>query len=108
MTTPTPTQATPCSPGIIPTPHEFEVEAEVHLGRANGNVYQSVQGMYGFHDGRIFVRLKSKRFVVLDYSMVPDTVEWNAAKQLSYVKFLDTSGTALCSKADVSSRRREM
>lgn len=49
-------------------PKEFEEDADLRLGRANGNVYRRKPGIEGVHDGQIMVRLKKKRFLVLDYS----------------------------------------
>jgi len=49
-------------------PKEFEEDANLRLGRANGNVYRRKPGIEGVHDGQIMVRLKKKRFLVLDYS----------------------------------------
>ena len=50
---------------------EFSVDLEHNLGRANGNCYQRRPGIPGGHDGQIMVRLKKKRFIILDYSIVP-------------------------------------
>ncbi len=50
---------------------EFRHDLEVKLGRANGNVFIRKQGVEGHHDGQIMVRLKKKRFIILDYSIVP-------------------------------------
>lgn len=52
----------------------FEDIAERHLGKANGNVYHvrpANNGNENFppNDGVLMVRLKKKRFIVLDYSL---------------------------------------
>mmetsp|Transcript_7603 Transcript_7603/g.10919 ORF Transcript_7603/g.10919 Transcript_7603/m.10919 type:complete len:397 (+) Transcript_7603:657-1847(+) len=57
---------------ILPTPEEFAADENLRLGRANGNVYQRKPGVDGAHDGQIMVRLKKKRFIVLDYSLNPE------------------------------------
>ena len=49
-------------------PQEFLDDAQERLGRANGNVYKRTAGVEGVHDGQIMVRLKKKRWLVLDYS----------------------------------------
>lgn len=53
---------------VFHLPKEFEEDANLRLGRANGNVYRRKPGVEGVHDGQIMVRLKKKRFLVLDYS----------------------------------------
>eukprot|EP00521_Asterionellopsis_glacialis_P018355 CAMPEP_0195306194 /NCGR_PEP_ID=MMETSP0707-20130614/37076_1 /TAXON_ID=33640 /ORGANISM="Asterionellopsis glacialis, Strain CCMP134" /LENGTH=396 /DNA_ID=CAMNT_0040370405 /DNA_START=248 /DNA_END=1438 /DNA_ORIENTATION=+ len=57
---------------ILPTPEEFAPDENLRLGRANGNVYQRKPGVDGVHDGQIMVRLKKKRFIVVDYSLAPE------------------------------------
>mmetsp|Transcript_9693 Transcript_9693/g.13705 ORF Transcript_9693/g.13705 Transcript_9693/m.13705 type:complete len:419 (-) Transcript_9693:166-1422(-) len=67
------TPQTPTADGrvILPTPEEFSADENLRLGRANGNVYQRKPGVDGVHDGQIMVRLKKKRFIVIDYSLDP-------------------------------------
>jgi hypothetical protein len=60
---------------------EVSLEAEATLGRANGNVYYRRPGVDNVHDGQVMVRLKKKRFVLLDYSFEPTSVEINEAAQ---------------------------
>jgi len=57
---------------ILPTPDEFAGDENLRLGRANGNVYQRKPGVETAHDGQIMVRLKKKRFIVIDYSVSPE------------------------------------
>ena len=55
-------------------PAIFADDVENRLGRANGNVYISKSGVDQVHDGQIMVRLKKKRFIIIDYSMPFDSV----------------------------------
>ena len=48
---------------------EFAEDLDLRLGRANGNIYLRKPGVEGVHDGQVMVRLKKKRFVILDYSV---------------------------------------
>ena len=59
------------APTIFPSPKDLSEEAEDFLAGANGNFYLSQPGVEGVHDGRIMIRLKKKRFIVIDYSCVP-------------------------------------
>ena len=43
-----------------------------NLGSANGKYYQRIAGVEGVHDGQIMVRLNKKRFIIIDYSIVPN------------------------------------
>ena len=48
---------------------DFLHDAQHVLGRANGNLHRRIPPVPGVHDGQVMVRLKKKRFVVLDYTM---------------------------------------
>ncbi|VEU45197.1 unnamed protein product [Pseudo-nitzschia multistriata] len=50
---------------------EFAEDLDLRLGRANGNIYQRREGIEGVHDGQVMVRLKKKRFIIIDYGIVP-------------------------------------
>lgn len=58
---------------------EFAHDLEYKLGRANGNVFHRNPGVEGLHDGQIMVRLKKKRFIIIDYSIVPNSADIAAA-----------------------------
>ncbi len=58
---------------------EFAEDLDLRLGRANGNIYQRKQGIEGLHDGQVMVRLKKKRFIVMDYGIVPNEQDIQAA-----------------------------
>lgn len=79
---------------------ELAADAEANLGRANGNIYQRLPGVEGIHDGQVLIRLKKKRFVVLDYSIVPNEADLEAAKQTSNIKILNGAGTTVCKKPE--------
>lgn len=51
-----------------PGAEAFQDDLNGRLGRANGNVYVRVPGVPSVHDGQIMVRLKRKRFIVIDYA----------------------------------------
>ena len=72
-------------PTIILPIAEFANELEVKLGRANGNIYIRKPGVEGLHDGQIMVRLKKKRFVILDYAIIPNQADINYASVTSNV-----------------------
>ena len=75
---------------------EVSLEAETSLGRANGNVYYRRPGMDNVHDGQVMVRLKKKRFVLLDYSFAPSSVEINEAMQNPNVSIPTGAGVLKC------------
>ena len=58
---------------------EFAEDLDLRLGRANGNIYQRKPGIEGVHDGQVMVRLKKKRFIVIDYGIVPNEQDIQAA-----------------------------
>jgi hypothetical protein len=85
---------------IIPI-EEFAHDLEVKLGRANGNVYVRSPGVEGLHDGQIMVRLKKKRFIIIDYSIVPTPTDIAAAAvaphvMVGFVPFTASLFTILC------------
>jgi hypothetical protein len=51
-------------------PEDFADDAERCLGRENGNTYQRKPGLDNVHDCQIMVRLKKKRFIIIDYGKV--------------------------------------
>jgi len=77
----------------------YITEAESHLGKANGNVYHSRPGVEGVHDGQIMVRLKKKRFIVIDYSFEPTEEDTQLAAQTPHVKVLEGAGKRKCTMA---------
>ena len=47
----------------------YDELAEGKLGKVNGNIFQLRPAEVGGHDGVIMIRLKKKRFIVIDYSL---------------------------------------
>lgn len=52
---------------IILPYEDFAADAEKKLNFANGRIFQRKRGVKDVHDGQLMVRLKKKRFVILDY-----------------------------------------
>lgn len=67
---------------------EFEQEVEERLGRANGNIYHRRPGIEGLHDGQIMVRLKKKRYIIIDYGIIPNEADMQAAVLDTHIIFL--------------------
>lgn len=49
-------------------PYDMQYDVEHKLGRANGKIFIRQPGLEGKHDGQIMVRLKKKRFIIIDYT----------------------------------------
>lgn len=81
---------------------EFVHDAEVKLGRANGNVYIRRPGEEGLHDGQIMVRLKKKRFIVIDYSIVPSPADIALAAASPHMMVSNGAGKQKCGSQDCS------
>ena len=81
---------------VLISPEEFADDLELRLGRANGNVFQRKPGMEGVHDGQIMVRLKKKRFIVIDYGVVPTERDIQSAALNPHVCTPDGAGKQKC------------
>jgi hypothetical protein len=79
---------------------DFSDDLENNLGRANGNCYQRKPGIPNVHDGQIMVRLKKKRFIVIDYSIVPTPADLACASVISYINIPHGAGTQKCTAAN--------
>jgi hypothetical protein len=77
-------------------PEDYAEDLEIHLGRANGNVFQRKSGVEGVHDGQIMVRLKKKRFIILDYSIEPTDVDLQAAEMSPHISIPVGAGKTKC------------
>lgn len=75
---------------------EFEEDLEQRLGRANGNIFHRRPGIEGVHDGQYMVRLKKKRFIIIDYSIVPSDVDIQFANQNPHVSCPPGAGKSKC------------
>jgi hypothetical protein len=80
--------------------NECIATAAEHLGNANGNIFHSLPGETGQNDGQIYVRLKKKRFVVLDYRLVPTDADLHYASTVPYVECPSGAGCTKCISKD--------
>lgn len=87
-------------PSIFMPVEEFAHELEIKLGRANGNVYVRKPGVEGLHDGQIMVRLKKKRFIIIDYSIVPSPADVAYAAVTPNVLCPSGAGKQKCVSSD--------
>lgn len=84
---------------ILPM-EEFAEDLDLRLGRANGNIYHRRPGVEGVHDGQVMVRLKKKRFIIIDYSIVPNDADLAAASVSPYVSIPNGAGKQKCHNPD--------
>jgi hypothetical protein len=82
------------------SPEEFADDLDLRLGRANGNVYHRSSGLEGIHDGQIMVRLKKKRYVVLDYTIQPTEEDYQRAALNPHIKLPKGAGRVVCKTPD--------
>lgn len=78
---------------------EFAEDLE-RLGRANGNIFGRKPGIPNLHDGQIMVRLKKKRFIIIDYSMVPTTADIALASVTPHLLCPNGAGKQKCIQPD--------
>lgn len=71
---------------------DFNEDVKWHLGRVNGNMYQRVPGIENVHDGQIIIRLLKMRFIVLDYSIVPNAADLAFARNNPHVMIPSGAG----------------
>lgn len=84
---------------ILPL-EEFAEDLDIRLGRANGNIFHRKPGVEGVHDGQVMVRLKKKRFVILDYSIVPNQEDIQTAQNIVHITVPPGAGKTSCTNAD--------
>lgn len=77
-------------------PEEYAQDVESRLGRANGNTYQRKPGVDNVHDGQIMVRLKKKRFIILDYGYAPSAHDYEIAKSSPHITIPNGAGRSKC------------
>lgn len=82
---------------IFLRPEEFAEDAESRLGRANGNTYQRKPGVDNVHDGQIMIRLKKKRYIIIDYGYTPTAHDYEIAKSVPHIGIPNGAGTMVCS-----------
>ena len=80
---------------VVLTKEEFDQDLE-RLGRANGNIFHRRPGIEGVHDGQVMVRLKKKRFIIIDYSIVPNDNDIAAAAATPNISCLTGAGKQKC------------
>jgi hypothetical protein len=80
---------------ILPL-EDFAEDLDLRLGRANGNVFQRRPGIEGCHDGQVMVRLKKKRFIVIDYSIVPNEHDLQASAMNPHINVPLGAGVTKC------------
>jgi len=85
---------------IYLAPEEFAEDLDLRLGRANGNIYQRRPGVEGVNDGQVMVRLKKKRFVILDYSIIPTDADREMAESNPHISIPGGAGRLSCTNAD--------
>jgi len=85
---------------VILPPEEFAEDLELRLGRANGNIYIRKPGVEGVNDGQVMVRLKKKRFVILDYSIVPNEQDLQYAQNTHHITIPAGAGKTSCTNTD--------
>jgi hypothetical protein len=84
---------------IVPI-EEFSEDLDSQLGHANGNVYHRKPGIEGVHDGQIMIRLKKKRYIIIDYSIVPNKEHVQAATNNPHIAVPDGAGNAKCAQLE--------
>jgi len=87
---------------VLTTPAEFQDDVMNRLGRANGNVFWRKPGVPCVHDGQIMIRLKKKRFIVIDYGIDPDKVNVSLSSITSsrHVMIPPGAGREKCGSSD--------
>jgi len=96
---------------------EFEDDLRLNLGTSNGAYYQrrtgsSSPGNNENNDGQVMVRLQKKRFIIIDYSIVPNTHDFQQAVNSNHhIHIPDGAGVRCCVSnlnnfADLSEQER--
>jgi hypothetical protein len=75
---------------------EFAEDLDLRLGRANGNIYHRRPGVEGVNDGQVMVRLKKKRFIVIDYSILPNEDDLQTAAMTAHISCPQGAGKQKC------------
>jgi hypothetical protein len=83
---------------ILPL-EEFAEDLDCRLGRANGNIFHRRAGIENVHDGQVMVRLKKKRFIVIDYSIVPTEDDLRMASVTPQISCPPGAGQQKCVQA---------
>jgi ferredoxin-like protein FixX len=86
-------------PQVVLPFEDFALDLE-NLGRANGNIYRRKQAVLGFHDGQVMIRLKKKRFIILDYTITPNEADLAYAETNPHVEIPKGAGRNKCKMDD--------
>ena len=92
--------AAPAQTSILLYPDEFAYDEEKRLGRANGNTYQRRPGMDNVHDGQIMVRLKKKRYIIIDYGYIPKPEDYTISNSSPHISIPEGAGQQQCATKD--------
>jgi hypothetical protein len=90
----------PAQTSILLDPQEFAHDEEKKLGRANGNTYQRRPGIENVHDGQIMVRLKKKRFIIIDYGYIPKPDDYAISNATPHISIPEGAGQQRCATKD--------
>jgi hypothetical protein len=96
-------QATRCDGdggSILIRPEEYVEDELRRLGKANGNHYVRKAGVDGVHNGQIMVRLKSKRYIIIDYGYIPNQRDHELAAYHAHIAIPEGAGQTLCKTVD--------
>jgi hypothetical protein len=88
--------ADPSEVQVILPMEEFAEDLDLRLGRANGNIFHRRPGVEGVHDGQVMVRLKKKRFIIIDYSITPTEADHTAADVSPQISCPNGAGKQKC------------
>jgi len=88
------------SSNVILPLEEFAEDLDRRLGRANGNIFIRKPGVPNVHDGQIMVRLKKKRFIIIDYSIVPTAQDSATAALSPQILCPHGAGEAKCTSSE--------
>ena len=91
-----PPQQQPQGLQVILPLEEFAEDLDMRLGRANGNIFHRRPGVDGVHDGQVMVRLKKKRFIVIDYAIEPHDEDVRAASVAPHISCPPGAGKQKC------------
>mmetsp|Transcript_4691 Transcript_4691/g.7245 ORF Transcript_4691/g.7245 Transcript_4691/m.7245 type:complete len:402 (-) Transcript_4691:125-1330(-) len=92
--------AAPAQASILLHPDEFAYDEEKRLGRANGNTYQRRPGIEHVHDGQIMIRLKKKRYIIIDYGYIPKPEDYAISNASSHISIPEGAGQQQCATKD--------
>lgn len=85
---------------ILIRPEEHVEDEITQLGKANGNHYVRKAGVDGVHNGQIMIRLKSKRYIIIDYGYIPSKYDHELVQHHSHISIPPGAGQTLCKTVD--------